>query len=152
MRDAFGGLLSIIIIAIFLVIVEGILGLVVNYTKAFRMKNAVISNIERYEGLGCFQAGDTDCHSKIRESAKSIGYAPLNELHCPNDSEYVKMDDIYCVKQSNSQSGNNYVYSIITQVDINIPIINKIMGLSFFQVHGDTRAIRKYDGNQVQPE
>lgn len=150
MRDAFGGLLSIIIIAIFLVIVEGILGLVVNYTKAFRMKNAVISNIERYEGLGCFASGDSDCRIKIQESAKSIGYAPLHELHCPNNQDYAKIDDIYCVQQNNSVSGNNYIYSVVTQVDINIPIINKIMGLSFFQVHGDTRAIKKYDGNQVE--
>lgn len=148
MRDAFGGLLNIIIIAIFLVIVEGILGLVVNYSKAFRMKNAVISTIERYEGLGCFTSGSSDCHDLIQDKAKSIGYAPPGTLTCPKD--YKKIDSLYCCKSSNSTSGNSYVYSIITQVDINIPIINKIMGLSFFQVHGDTRVVKKYDTNQVK--
>ena len=56
MRDAFGGIVNIVLVAIFLVIVSGILGLVVNYTKAFRMKNTVISAIEQYEGAdGCFE-------------------------------------------------------------------------------------------------
>ena len=148
MKDAFGGLLNIIIIAIFLVIVEGILGLVVNYSKAFRMKNAVISAIERYEGLGCFNTSDSDCRDMIQEKAKSIGYAPPGTLNCPSD--YKKIDSLYCAKSSLSTSGNSYVYTIITQVDINIPIINKIMGMSFFQVHGDTRVVKKYDTNQVK--
>ena len=36
---------------------------------------------------------------------------------------------------------NYWKFRIITQVDIDIPIINKIMGLYFFQVKGDTRKI-----------
>ena len=150
MKDAFGGLLNIIIVAIFLVIVEGILGLVVNYSKAFRMKNAVISAIERYEGLGCFSSNPSDCRDMIQQRAKSIGYAPPGTLTCPTSDNYKMMDKLYCVKSSDSTSGNSYIYSVITQVDINIPIINKIMGLSFFQVHGDTRIIKKYDTNQVK--
>jgi len=146
-RDAFGGVVNVILIAIFLVIVEGILGLVVNYSKAFRMKNTVISTIERYEGLGCFSSNDSDCRNKIRESARSIGYSPPGTLTCPSD--YVQIDSLYCCKSSDSTSGNSYIYSVVTQVDINIPIINKIMGLSFFQVHGDTRVVKKYDTNKV---
>ena len=80
MKDAFGGLLNIVIIAIFLVIVEGVLGLVVNYSKAFRMKNAAISTIERYEGLGCFTSSGSDCRDKIVSQARSIGYAPPGTL------------------------------------------------------------------------
>ena len=55
MRDGFGGILNIVFIVIFLLIVEGVLGLVVNYTKAFKMKNNVISMIEQYEAAGCFE-------------------------------------------------------------------------------------------------
>ncbi|MBO4731372.1 MAG: hypothetical protein J5597_01010, partial [Spirochaetaceae bacterium] len=61
--------------------------------------------------------------------------------HCPSD--YSKSYDLFCYKRVDSDSKKNYVFSVITQVDIDIPIINKIMGLSIFQVHGDTRAIRK---------
>ena len=150
MKDAFGGVLNIVIIAVFLIIVEGILGLVVNYSKAFRMKNAVISAIERYEGLGCFISSESDCRNLIKEKAKSIGYAPPGTLNCPD--KYEKVDDLYCCRSTTSTSGSNYVYSVVTQVDINIPIINNIMGMSFFQVHGDTRVVKKYNSNQVGDE
>lgn len=142
MKDAFGGIVNIVLVAIFLVIISGILGLVVNYTKAFRMKNAVISAIEQYEGAkGCFGSSSaTGCMSHIQEKAKSFGYHPT-ELHCPAD--YTKSYDLFCYKRVESDSKQKYVYTIITQVDIDIPIINKMMGLSIFQVHGDTRAISK---------
>lgn len=142
MKDAFGGIVNIVLVAIFLVIISGILGLVVNYTKAFRMKNAVISYIEQYEGAsGCFgNSSATGCQEKIEEKAKSFGYHPT-ELNCPYD--YTKSYNLFCYKKVDSDSGKNYVFTVITQVDIDIPIINKMMGLSIFQVHGDTRAIRK---------
>ena len=143
MKDAFGGILNIAFIAIFLMLVSGILGLVVNYTKAFKMKNIVISTIEQYEGAsGCFSNEDSGCRGKMMSEAKNIGYNP-SSLQCPTTKGYVKSNDLFCYKRIESDSGKNYVYSIITQVDINIPIINNIMGLSIFQVHGDTRAIKK---------
>jgi hypothetical protein len=142
MKDAFGGIVNIVLVAIFLVIISGILGLVVNYTKAFRMKNTVISTIEQYEGAkGCFgNSSATGCMERIQERAKEFGYHPT-QLVCPAD--YTKSYDLFCYKRVESDSKKNYVYTIITQVDIDIPIVNKMMGLSIFQVHGDTRAIKK---------
>ena len=147
MKDAFGGILNLVIIAVFLVIVSGILGLTVNYTKAFRMKNYVISAIEKYEGYGCFGgSSDTPCKTRIEEGAKSIGYHPV-DVNCPTTEFKQEGNDFFCYKINHSTNGNLY-YTITTQVDINIPIINKIMGLSFFQVHGDTRIIKdKTHGN-----
>ena len=77
MKDAFGGIVNIVLVAIFLVIISGILGLVVNYTKAFRMKNVVISTIEQYEGAsGCF--------------GKSSAHGAMVEPGCHILKEYVK--------------------------------------------------------------
>ena len=148
MRDAFGGVLSLVLVTIFLVIVSGILALIVNYTKAFRMKNIVISAIEQYNGSpGCFGTGTSNannsCRDKIEKGAAQIGYRPT-ELSCPTGYEMAYSDaGLFCYKGSDTGTGKtkNYVYSIVTQVDINIPIINKIMGLSIFQVHGDTRPV-----------
>lgn len=148
MQEAFGGILNIVIIAIFLVIVEGILGFTVNYTKAFKMKNVVISAMEEYEAAKC--VGDSSqnsaCREKIRSGANQIGYAPSN-LACPNG--YDSIDNLFCVTeiQTNSSHENSiYVsYRIVTQVDVNVPIIRNIMGFSFFQVSGDTRVIQKAD-------
>jgi len=140
MKDAFGGVLNIIFIAIFLLIVEGVLGLIVNYTKAFRMKNIVITAFEKYEAAGCTKP-NTECYDKIVDEAKGIGYSKIPDLHCSRN--FVNVDGYYCYYQGDSSSTKNYVYTIETQVDINIPIINKIMGLSFFKVRGDTRIIKK---------
>ena len=147
MKDAFGGILNLALISVFLLIVSGVLGFTVSYTKAFRMKNIVIDAFERYDSLGCLSGDreDSACKSKIEAGAESIHYAP-NSLNCPND--YENMDGLFCYKESNSlkdtggvQHKNVKTFRIITQVDINIPIINKIMGLRIFQVSGDTREL-----------
>ena len=54
MRDAYGGIMNIVLLVTFFLIVEGVLGLIVGYTKAFKMKNIVISTVEEYEASGCF--------------------------------------------------------------------------------------------------
>jgi len=146
MRDAFGGIVNIVFVAIFLLIISGILGLIVNYTKAFRMKNTVISAIEQYEGAkGCFSdqaTGETGCRDKILKGAEAIGYHPPTII-CSKEEGYTLSDNLFCYKREKSDSGKHYVYTVITQVDINIPIINRIMGLDIFRVHGDTRPVLK---------
>ena len=51
MRDAFGGVTNLVIIVVFLTLVSGYLAFNVNYTKAFRVKNKIISTFEQYEGV-----------------------------------------------------------------------------------------------------
>lgn len=46
MRDAIGGVVNIQIILVFIVIVSGYLAFSVNYTKAFRVKNKIITTLE----------------------------------------------------------------------------------------------------------
>ena len=53
MKDAIGGVLSLNLILIFLVIISCYLAFSVNYTKAFRVKNEIRSIIEKNEGLNC---------------------------------------------------------------------------------------------------
>ena len=120
MRDGFGGILNIVFIVIFLLIVEGVLGLVVNYTKAFKMKNNVISMIEQYEAAGC-------------------------SLNCP--SGYDSVYDLFCYRGEIVKNTGNYtsskptIYNVVTQVDLTLPLISNILGFSIFQVSGDTEVV-----------
>ena len=120
----------------------GILGLVVSYTKAFKMKNLIISHIENFESSGCFTE-DTACMNKIKESAEGIGYG--SRIRCPED--FNKIDGLFCYKEIISTNVDNHVsdrpvsYRIITQVDLDLPIISSIFSINFFQVVGDTRVI-----------
>ena len=53
MKEAMGGILSLNLILIFLVIISCYLAFSVNYTKTFRVKNEIRSIIEKNEGLTC---------------------------------------------------------------------------------------------------
>lgn len=147
MRDAFGGVVNLAMIVVFLVLVCGYLAFNVNYTKAFRVKNYIITSLEQYEG-NC--SNGTACSSKIRSYIKKVGYS------APNFSldGYV-CNYGYCYKEfSASQETGNSVkemenqvyYHVVTQINIDIPIINKIMpGLKIFQISGNTKLITQFE-------
>lgn len=144
MKDAFGGILNLVFISVFLLIVIGVLGLVTTYTKAFKMKNIVISSVEQYEGSCCDGnnggascVNDSACVSKIRIEAEKLGYSPVN-LNCPTD---YSNNELYCIKKIDE--GSRYYYNVIVQVDVHFPIVSNILGFRMFQVSGDTRYINR---------
>ena len=143
MRDAFGGLMNMVIIVVFLVLVSGYLAFNVNYTKAFPVKNKIVTTIEQYEGA-CEPGNPSNkCNQVIKDYMKSVGYnassLQINDYEC-NDS--------YCIKriEAETDAGNvdlkkKVYYKVTTAIVIDIPIINKIMPrLSIFQVSGTTKA------------
>ena len=138
MQEAFGGLLNVFLLALFLTIVSGVLAVSVNYIKAFRMKNYVISSIEKYEATSCLKNQQSACSNEIVSSANKLGYSGSG-LTCPHGYS-PDFNGLYCFK-SKFHSKGSYSYSVITQVDFNFPVINKILSFDFFQVHGDTRVI-----------
>ena len=147
MRDAFGGVVNLAMIVIFLVLVTGYLAFNVNYTKAFRVKNYIITKFEQYEG-NC--GTNTTCNDEIQSYMKTVGY------HQPSD---IKVDGFncdagYCFKEfevkrdSGSVKENNEqkYYRVVTQIIIDIPIVNKIMpNLKIFQIAGDTKLITVFE-------
>ena len=141
MKDAFGGILNLVLISVFLLIVIGVLGLVTTYTKAFKMKNIVITSIEQYEGTCCDTnkggkcASSSACVSKIRQEAQALGYSPVS-LNCPSD---YSNNELYCIKEVNK--GGSHYFSVIVQADVHFPIVSNILGFRMFQVSGDTRHI-----------
>lgn len=140
MRDAFGGIANMVIIIVFLVLVSGYMAFNVNYTKAFRVKNMIITKFEQYEGNCGY---NTVCDQEIQTYMASVGYSAPN--FSINESGYT-CNHGYCYKGfssgSTSDGKDKAYFKIITQINIDIPIINKIMpGLKIFQVSGDTKAI-----------
>ena len=136
MKEAFGGIMNIVMLAVFLLTVIGFLGLVVSYTKAFKMKNIVISTIEEYEGYGCDVEtnDDTACAKKIREEAEKLSFSPIG-MTCTG--EYKEALGLYCYTIDKTKQ----VYRINTTVDVHFPIISNILGMSVFRISGDTRLI-----------
>ncbi len=146
MRDAMGGTVALVIIVVFIVIALGYMAFNVNYTKAFRMKNKIISVYEDYDG-NCLG----ECRNAIKSYAKTLGYSTGNNMSCPNG--YYNSDDLYCYKKvdASNKSIDGIVddaksksyYRIITKINVEIPIINNILDLRVFYITGDTKSFEE---------
>ena len=157
MREAIGGAMSIQFIIIFLLLVNSYLAFTVNYTKAFRVKNEIISIIEKNEGLTgvgdnqmCGDGTDsaTAC-GQIQTYLNQVGYN-TPEFNCPVG--YVKQPGGYCTRPicegtHNSQVWNHqYVgahYAVITYVQIKFPIVENLLPAlaNVFAVQGESKTV-----------
>ena len=146
MRDAFGGIVNISMIVVFLVVVSGYLAFNVSYTKAFRVKNKIITTIEQYEG-NC-NDGST-CSGIIDTYINNIGYSHYKDkqvattsgctrIHEPSNNGYY----IERCPATGDQDNQKVYYKVITYIDINIPIVNQVMsGLHVFDISGNSKLI-----------
>lgn len=148
MRDGIGSVVMIVIIITFIVFASSFLAFNVNYTKAFRMKNKIISLYEDYKG-DC----TTECVQKIEDYADGLGYQPAT-LNCGhNYTAKPAGRPLYCERKVDvdrrydpdhpdvvvdDKIGTHY-YKIVTRINIEIPIFDNIMGPKFLYVNGDTK-------------
>lgn len=159
MRDALGGIVNIQMIIVFLVLINGYLAFSVNYTKAFRVKNKIITAIEQYEGnveaaseingdLYCYIVGS--CEDK-----PGVGYHPTN-YRCPAGFTDAPNQLGFCYQERNvgedttdTHSGvtstlEKKQYRVVTFVTIDIPIVRFIIErVNPFNIKGDTKTIYK---------
>lgn len=148
MRDAIGGTISLQIILFFLVVINAYLAFSVNYTKAFRIKNNIVAIIEQQEGYTTSSAlnNEDTAQARIFALMKNANYTiSKSALQCEKMGYKTIYDDInkngFCLKLHKNADGSGY-YSVITQVNIDIPIVNKILPLSgIFSIKGETKSI-----------
>lgn len=159
MNDGIGGATVLALIVFFVVIFSSYMAFNVNYTKAFRVKNKVIDCFNKY-GTACRNVTDKSnkCNKEIEAYAKSIGYSPKKLDNCPNvemdKDSYPVSTEYYCAishKKPKSEGddivdeGDYYYFTIITMIDIDIPVINNADGLGidrYLIVSGDTKTIK----------
>ena len=162
MRDAIGGVFSLQIILVFVLLINGYLAYSVNYTRAFRVKNQIINIVEENEG---FKEGGK-ASTQISELVKTAGYglSSAQQQAVTNnnnkDGWYCSGQDGYCIKCYDNTGNNNITsddatyrgvsYSIKTYVNMDIPVLNKVFaGLpDFLSVKGDTKTVYAKDGCQ----
>ncbi len=158
MRDALGGAVNIYIIVIFIVFALGYMAFNVNYTKAFRMKDKIISVYEKNKGQ-CDESNH--CYQEIIDYADSIGYQP-DVIDClPGESLRPSREKLYCVKGVKvgnvSDLKTRCYYHVVTRINISIPIfeamfrtpgkdengntVNGATRLNVFYVSGDTKTL-----------
>lgn len=159
MRDAIGGSMVIQIIIIFLLIINSYLAFTVNYTKAFRVKNGIISIIERNEGLN--EQAKEQIENLMKVNTYSVSRDYLNKCGSGGLTGYRSMQNTYggfCYKvtpidKTGGSAGNlqyqGTEYSVMTFVNLNIPILNKIFPVfaEAFAVKGETKTVYSSGNN-----
>ncbi|HIR58495.1 MAG TPA: hypothetical protein IAB38_00430 [Candidatus Onthousia excrementipullorum] len=149
MRDAIGQVFTLQIILAFVLLINGYMAYSVNYTRAFRVKNRIVDIIEQYEG-----PYNDEAIAKINSYIDQMTYevpprlvqdflndygSNANESSCQNGWCYVAHE--VSIDEADGERKGRY-YSVVTFVNINIPVINNIVGLGdFLRVVGETRTI-----------
>lgn len=151
MRQSIGATWILQLVIIFMLIFVGFLALTINYTKAFKIKNELITIIEKYEGVTTGDNGSVALmNNYLRHNGYSImgkceaGYYGLSSLDntaltpVSENSKYY-----YCVKKTNARSNTfneRANYEIVTFFKFNLPFLGDLFT---FQVNGNTIDIAK---------
>ena len=147
MRDAIGQVFTLQIILAFVLLINGYMAYSVNYTRAFRVKNQIVNIIEQYEGPYNDEGID-----KINEYIDRMAYDVNNQQMlnfqndngdavCPGYNGWCYVEHNVSVNDADGERKGTY-YTVVTFVNIDIPVINNILGLgNFLQVVGETRTI-----------
>ena len=133
MREAFGGSWLLGFVALFIVLFSAYLAVSINYTKAFKAKNKIVSLIEENEGFSTSVGSvATKTDSDLQKSSKTEDrvYYYLKQAGFTLDEETIKGrcpngDDPYtggyCVQKMYTSQGA--YYKVTTFVKIELPVI-----------------------------
>lgn len=153
MREAFGSVWTIQIILIFLVLINAYLAFSVNYTKAFRIKNNIISIIETQEGFT--EGAKTKTEAIMLDTGYNVSYSNIVVPGCESGGYKAIQNNAggYCVKFNRTGTNSGY-YSVKTYISIDIPVLGKILGAfpNTFAIKGETKTIYSSKVNESAAE
>lgn len=149
MRDAFGGVFMIELFIVFIFIYVAFSAVSLNYAKAFRLKNSIISFVEEKEIIDLSESGmnsklaDLDLilqNANYNKTCDAIGYTE-GEIK-ENDKAVGYCHNGIVIKQisSNQIEGTNsrlIKYEITTAANWNLGILNKLLVLGGRQENSD---------------
>lgn len=146
MRQAIGSTWIMQLVIVFMLIFVAFLTLSINYTKAYKIKNEVLTFLEKYEGA---TSGENGSVALINNYLRYNGYRTVGS--CPAESygasslesnTLVPISEggkyYYCVRKvntSNQTFPNRSSYELETFFKFNLPIFGDIFT---FRVTGET--------------
>lgn len=127
------------------IVIIGLCAVVVStsvaYSKTFKIKNRIVSIIEKYDG---YSESNEEIKNEIDALLKDTGYSSINtNKACPknrDDAEAINTLDKYryCVYEYNSVKGK--YYSVATFLKIDFPLIGDYISIEI-PVYGETKVI-----------
>lgn len=152
MKDAIGSVFNLTLLFVFILIVSGFVLFGVNYYKAFQVKNALLTYIEKYEG----NVNNSNFKEKVNDTIKGVGYTGPGDdaiisfknnnttgWQCPYASGGSRYQGwCYFKRTYITKTNTTTEFDVATFVSVDIPVINRIMlKFKFFQVVGRTKPI-----------
>lgn len=143
MREAIGQALFINIILVFVIIFIVLFASSTNYTKAFKVKNKIISIIEENNGY------NNTARDQINTYLGNISYR-ISQTSCNNNDKHYKNSDSvlintdsnykYCVeKVTTTKEGTEQTfYGVTAYMYYEIPIISSMVEIP---IYGETKTI-----------
>lgn len=148
MRESIGGAWILGIVVVFIVLFTSYLALSVNYSKAFKVKNKIISLIEQNEGLS------DDTQKQINDYLNSVGYFVYGTCEYEDDVDFSDTNKTvtgyekhantdkykYCVstRENNNSVLEQKYYRVTVFFKFDLPIIDSLFT---FPVTGETKAV-----------
>ena len=150
MRQTIGGTWLLQLMILFILLFVAFIILTLNYSKTVKIKNEVLSIIEKYEGLNDRSIGLVNNY--LTASNYGVTSACVSEetsgiygaLDLSSSSLEVARPDVkyyYCVKKYNGNSTSNY-YQITLFYKFNLPVIGDT---SRFSIKGTTTNFQAFD-------
>ncbi len=139
MREAIGGTWIFSIVIVFIVLFSSYLAISVNYSKAFKVKNNIISIIEQNEGL------NSTAQSEINRYLSGVGYHVYSSCDKANGEKGYGPNNKnnsyrYCVSKRTSGEGTfkKTYYKVRVFFRLDLPILSSVF---VFPVTGETKAV-----------
>lgn len=136
MRDAFGGVFMIRLFIVFLFIYVSFAALSLNYAKAFRVKNSIISFVEENEIIDLRSINNVDKLDTILQNANynkecSKGNGPIQSVegknvgYCHNGIVILKQSE----EKISGTKSSVIKYQVIAYADWNLGPLTKLLAL-----------------------
>ncbi len=145
MKDAFGGSFILRIMIIFFVFFISFMVVAINFAKTYRVKNGVISIIQRN-----YDSTSTEIEDKIVKYLQSVNYGPMgsaeqseeikkNKCKVTKNSSYFTYNNGLCVEPV--VDGNSYYYRVTSYMVVSTSFFN--LGI-YIPISGETRTFNNY--------
>ena len=146
MRESIGYTATLNIAIIFITVIFAFIFVTLNYYRAYKVNNAIINEIEKYEGYNDL------AKDSIKRKLYAYGYANTkmscrrytngtNEMCSPTSKS--SGDDGYCVYECTSTTSDGYIYyRVATNIFMNIPLIRNFINIP---IYGSTNEMYDFE-------
>lgn len=149
MREAIGGTWIFQIVIFFILLFTGYMCMSINHSKAFNVKDIIVKEIERREGVDLKSPQNDPAIQNIVESLKNVSYRTT--ASCPegyegfdrNGSPNIR-NASFCIKAVKTREDptgtlpNMTYYRVMVFYQLDLPIFRSVFN---FRITGDTKII-----------